>query len=132
MKTSTTSGARLRHQEYARISIPESVPALGVEKGDAGRIRGLHLDNETVLAFVVITYSTGQTRGWVILELQSGRFVRTRPFPDGMGRFANRPYYMTVPSTRDQPCACRRFSACRIHGSGAVHDTGSVDGGPLH
>ena len=54
----TTSGARLRYQEYDRI--PEDVPALGVEMGDEGVIRSLHLDNETVLAFVVVSYSTRQ------------------------------------------------------------------------
>ena len=72
-----TSGAQLRHQEYDRISIPEDVPALGVEKGDEGIIRGLHLDNETVLAFVVVSYSTGQTRGWVILEIKPEKKVRS-------------------------------------------------------
>ena len=70
MEITTTSGARLHYQEYDRIPIPEDVPALGVEKSDEGIIRGLHLDNETVLAFVAISYSTGQTRGWIILEIK--------------------------------------------------------------
>jgi hypothetical protein len=73
----TTSGAQLRHQEYDRIPIPEDVPALGVDKGDEGIIRGLHLDNETVLAFVMVSYSTGQTRGWVILEIKPENKVRS-------------------------------------------------------
>ena len=77
METVTTSGAQLRHQEYDRIPIPEDVPALGVEKGDEGIIRGLHLDNETVLAFVMVSYSTGQTRGWVILEIKPENKVRS-------------------------------------------------------
>ena len=77
MEMSTTSGARLRYQEYDRISIPEGVPALGVERGDEGVIRGLHLENETVLAFVSITYSTGQIRGWVILEIKPQSKVRS-------------------------------------------------------
>src|SRR5215204_4395594 len=54
MQTPVTSGTRLRYQEYDRIAIPEDVPALGVAEGDEGVIRGLHLDNETVLAFVAI------------------------------------------------------------------------------
>ena len=80
METVTTSGAQLCHQENDRIPILEDVPALGVEKGDEGIIRGLHLDNETVLAFVMVSYSTGQTRGWVILEIKNPRTrsVRTR------------------------------------------------------
>ena len=64
------SGARLRYQEYEPISIPEDVPALGVEEGEEGVIRGLQLDNETVLALVAITYSTGQPRGEVTVEIK--------------------------------------------------------------
>jgi hypothetical protein len=50
---------------------------LGVEEGDEGVISGLHLDNETVLAFVAITYCTGQMRGWVILEVKPEKKVRS-------------------------------------------------------
>ncbi|HET7270502.1 MAG TPA: hypothetical protein VFI90_05385 [Rubrobacter sp.] len=77
METTATRSGRLRYQEYDRISIPEDVPALGVEKGDEGVIRGLSFHNETVFAFVMITYSTGQTRGWVIVELKPQRKVRS-------------------------------------------------------
>ena len=77
METSATRHKRLRHQEYDRISIPEDVPALGIEKGDEGIIRGLSLHNETAFAFVMVTYSTGQTRGWVIVELKPQRKVRS-------------------------------------------------------
>jgi hypothetical protein len=70
METFATRSESLRHQEYDRISIPEDVPALGIEEGDEGIIRGLSLHNETVFAFVMVTYSTGQTRGWVIMELK--------------------------------------------------------------
>ncbi len=55
---------RLLYQEYDRISIPEDVPALGVKAGDEGVIRGLNLRHDRVFAFVMITYSTGQLRGW--------------------------------------------------------------------
>ena len=48
---------------------------LGIEKGEEGIIRGLHLHNETV--FVMVAYSAGQTRGWVILELKPQRKVRS-------------------------------------------------------
>ena len=53
------------------------VPALGVEEGDEGVIRGLQLDNETVLAFVAIAYSTGQPRGEVTVEIKPSRKVRS-------------------------------------------------------
>jgi hypothetical protein len=59
---STRSG-RLLCQEHDRIAIPEGVPTLGIRKGDEGIVRDLQLHNETVFAFVMITYSTGRTRG---------------------------------------------------------------------
>jgi hypothetical protein len=71
------SGARLHYQENDRISIPEDVPALGVEEGDEGVIRGLQLDNETVLALVAIAYSTGQPRGEVMVEIKPSSKVRS-------------------------------------------------------
>jgi hypothetical protein len=77
MEIVATRSKRLRYQEYDRISIHEDVPALGIEKGDEGIIRGLSLHNETVFAFVMITYSTGQTRGWVIVELKPKTKVRS-------------------------------------------------------
>ncbi len=61
---------RLLYQEYDRISIPEDVPALGVKAGDEGVIRGLNLRHDRVFAFVMITYSTGQLRGWVVMEIK--------------------------------------------------------------
>ena len=81
METFATRSGGLRHQEYDRISIPEDVPALGIEKGDEGIIRGLSLHNETIFAFVMVTYSTGQTRGWVIVELKPQRKVRSYRSP---------------------------------------------------
>ena len=77
MQTPATTDVRLHHQEHDRISIPEDVPALGVEEGDEGVVRGLHLDNETVLAFVAIAYSTGQPRGEVTMEVKPLRKVRS-------------------------------------------------------
>ena len=77
IQTPATSGTRLSHQEYDRIIIPEDVPAPGVAEGDEGIIRGLHLDNETVLAFVAIAYSTGQPRGEVTMEIKPLRKVRS-------------------------------------------------------
>ena len=77
MQTPATSKTRLGHQKYDRITIPEDVPAPGVAEGDEGIIRGLHLDNETVLAFVAIAYSTGQPRGEVTMEIKPLRKVRS-------------------------------------------------------
>jgi hypothetical protein len=51
------------------ISIPEDVPTLEIERGDEGIIRELVLVNESVTAFVEISYSTGQTRGWILVEI---------------------------------------------------------------
>jgi hypothetical protein len=77
VEMSIMSGARLRYQEYDRISIAEDVPALGIEVGDEGVIRGLQLDNETVLALVAIAYSTGQPRGEVTMEIKPSRKVHS-------------------------------------------------------
>lgn len=60
---------RLVHQELDRISIPEDVPALEVKRGDEGIIRELVLYNDNVMAFVEVSYSTGQTRGWIFVEI---------------------------------------------------------------
>ncbi len=77
MQAPTTGSVRLLCQEHDRIPIPEDVPALGIRKGDEGIVRKLDLHNETVFAFVMVTYSTGQTRGWVIMEIKPNRKVRS-------------------------------------------------------
>ena len=77
MQTQTTRGGRLLCQEHDRIAIPEDVPALGIRKGDEGIVRNLELHNDTVFAFVMITYSTGQTRGWVIMEIKPNYQIRS-------------------------------------------------------
>jgi hypothetical protein len=51
------------------ISIPEDVPTLEIERGDEGIVRELVLVNESVTAFVEVSYSTGQTRGWILVEI---------------------------------------------------------------
>ena len=63
-------GGRLLYQEHDRIAIPEDIVALGIESGDEGVIRGLDFYNNTVFAFVMVTYSTGQLRGWVVMEIK--------------------------------------------------------------
>lgn len=77
MQAPASGVGRLIYQEHDRIPVPEDVPALGVKKGDEGIIRRLDLHNDTVFAFVMINYSTGQTRGWVILELKPDQRVRS-------------------------------------------------------
>ena len=72
-----TSSGRLLCQGHDRVAIPEDVPALGIRKGDEGVVRNLELYNDTVSAFVIITYSTGQTRGWVIMEIKPNYEVRS-------------------------------------------------------
>ena len=75
MQAPTAKSARL-HQEYDRIPVPEDVPELGVRAGDEGVIRRLTYLRDTVFAFVMITYSTGQPKGWVVVEVKPGRKVR--------------------------------------------------------
>jgi hypothetical protein len=60
---------RLVYQVHDLIPIPEDVPILEIRKGDEGIIRELILHNDGVTAFVEITYSTGQTRGWIFVEI---------------------------------------------------------------
>ncbi len=62
-------GRPLVYQVRDLISIPEDVPELEIERGDEGIIRELVLVNESVTAFVEISYSTGQTRGWILVEI---------------------------------------------------------------
>ncbi len=60
---------RLVYQVHDLIPIPEDLPALEVKKGDEGIVRELVLRNGNVItAFVEVPYSTGQTRGWVVME----------------------------------------------------------------
>jgi hypothetical protein len=77
LQAPTTRSGRLLCQEHDRIAIPEDVPALGIRKGDEGIVRNLELYNDTVFAFVMITYSTNQTRGWVIMEIKPNHKVRS-------------------------------------------------------
>ena len=77
MEAPTVKSTRLLHQEYDRISIPEDVPELGVREGDEGVIRRLTYLRNTVFAFVMVTYSTGQPRGWVVVEIKPERKVRS-------------------------------------------------------
>jgi hypothetical protein len=62
-------GRPLVYQVHDLIFIPEDVPGLAIEKGDEGVIRELVLLNESVAAFVEVPYSTGQTRGWILVEV---------------------------------------------------------------
>ncbi len=77
MEAPTVKSTRLLHQEYDRISIPEDVPELGIREGDEGVIRRLTYLRNTVFAFVMVTYSTGQLRGWVVIEIKPERKVRS-------------------------------------------------------
>ena len=59
------------------MPIPEDVPKLGIRRGDEGVIRRLTYLRNTVFAFVMVTYSTGQLRGWVVVEIKPERKVRS-------------------------------------------------------
>lgn len=68
--------ARL-HQEYDRIPVPEDVPEIGVRAGEEGVIRRLTYLRNSVFAFVMVTYSTGQPKGWVVVEVKPEQKVRS-------------------------------------------------------
>jgi hypothetical protein len=69
MEAERTYSGRPFYREHDLIPIPEDIPALGVEKGGRGLIRDLALRNDRVVALVKIDYSTGQTRGWVEMNV---------------------------------------------------------------
>jgi len=77
MEAPTIKSTRVLHQEHDRIPIPEDVPELGIRRGDEGVIRRLTYLRNTVFAFVMVTYSTGQLRGWVVVEIKPERKVRS-------------------------------------------------------
>jgi hypothetical protein len=62
-------GRPLVYEVHDRISIPEDVPELEIERGDEGVIRELVLINKSVATFVEVSYSTGQTKGWILVEV---------------------------------------------------------------
>ena len=70
-------GTRVLYQEHDRIPIPEDVPELGIRRGDEGVVRRLTYLRNTVFAFVMVTYSTGQLKGWVVVEIKPERKVRS-------------------------------------------------------
>ncbi len=73
----STKGTRVLYQEHDRIPIPEDLPELGIRRGDEGVVRRLTYLRNTVFAFVMVTYSTGQLRGWVVVEIKPERKVRS-------------------------------------------------------
>jgi hypothetical protein len=77
MESPTARNTPLLHQEYDRIPVPEDVPELGVRAGDEGVIRRLTYLRDTVFAFVLMSFSTGQPKGWVVVEVKPERKVRS-------------------------------------------------------
>ncbi len=73
----SAKGTRVLYQEHDRIPIPEDLPELGIRWGDEGVVRRLTYLRNTVFAFVMVTYSTGQLRGWVVVEIKPERKVRS-------------------------------------------------------
>ncbi len=61
--------SRPLYAEHDRISIPEDVPALGIEKGSEGVIEKLEYERDSVRASVLVTYSTHQPKGSVLVGL---------------------------------------------------------------
>ena len=77
MEAPTIKSTPLLHQEHDRLAIPEDIPELGIRQGDEGVIHRLTYLRNTVFAFVMVTYSTGQPRGWVVVEVKPDRKVRS-------------------------------------------------------
>ena len=73
----TAKGTRVLYQEHDRIPVPEDVPELGVRAGEEGVVRRLTYLRDTVFAFVLVSFSTGQPKGWVVVEVKPGRKVRS-------------------------------------------------------
>lgn len=60
---------RSLYVERDLIPIPEDLPDIGVTEGDEGLITALNLQNNNVIALVQVSYSTGQPRGWVEMNV---------------------------------------------------------------
>lgn len=69
METPVKERSKASYREYDRVSIPEDVPELGVEKGNEGVVHDLSYGKETVHASVLVRYSTNQPRGWIQLQV---------------------------------------------------------------
>ncbi len=61
--------SRTLYAEHDLIPIPEDVPALGIEKGNEGVIEKLEYGGDRVCASVLVTYSTHQPKGSVMVGL---------------------------------------------------------------
>ena len=57
------------YAERDLIPIPENIPALGIESGNEGVIEKLDYRNDGVYASVLVTYSTQQPKGSVLMGL---------------------------------------------------------------
>ncbi len=69
METQTPEQSRKLYAERDLIPIPGNVPELGIESGYEGVIEKLDYNNDRVYASVLITYSTQQPRGSVLVGL---------------------------------------------------------------
>lgn len=68
METQTPDKSSL-YAERDLIPIPGNIPELGVEHGHEGVIEKLDYRNDRVYASVLVTYSTKQPRGSVLMGL---------------------------------------------------------------
>ncbi len=64
-----THNGRLFYREHDLISIPQDIPELGISEGQSGIVKDLDFDHGRVQALVRVNYSTGQTRGWVEMDV---------------------------------------------------------------
>ena len=69
METQMPMPGRPLYAEHDLIPIPEDIPALGIESGNEGVIEKLDYRNDRVYASVLVTYSTQQPKGSVLMGL---------------------------------------------------------------
>lgn len=77
METQTPEQSRPLYAERDLMPIPGNVPQLGVESGNEGVIEKLDYQNDRVYASVLVTYSTQQPRGSVLVSLKPEQKVRS-------------------------------------------------------
>ena len=68
MGTQTLDKSSL-YAERDLIPIPGNIPELGVERGHEGVIEKLDYQNDRIYASVLVTYSTKQPRGSILMGL---------------------------------------------------------------
>ncbi|QIN80293.1 hypothetical protein GBA65_19195 [Rubrobacter marinus] len=74
--TARTHEGWVGYKEYDLVSIPADIPAIGVKIGETGLVRDLDLRlGGDVIATLQLISPTGQTKGWVEMEVRPSERV---------------------------------------------------------